>query len=343
MTVARSTCMQSVQVQPSDDLRIAPADLLSEELLAVEELMRLQARSDVEVLEAAAHGIMDAGGKRLRPQLSLLTSLALGPLPARAIELAAAIELIHTATLVHDDIVDESDSRRGRGTANSLWGNAASVLVGDFLVSRAIGLVTQCGVPDAVSLITQLIGRMCAGEVLQLCLRAEMSTTRDQYYRIIDCKTAGLMAAACLLGAQQSGAPPATAESMRDFGYRLGLAFQIVDDDLDLFGDERAMGKPVGGDLREGKVTLPLILSLELAEATTRERIERHLRPYGGPSSDDVAAVRSIVQEIGAGDAALAFAQQHVREARQRLDVLPPSAAREALHELAGRVVMRDH
>ena len=322
-------------------LDAAPAELIRAELAEVEEVLRASSASDVEVLQEAARHILCAGGKRLRPQMTLLSVLALGGSAARAVPLAAACELVHTATLVHDDIVDASDSRRGRRAVQFYFGNSASVLMGDFLVVRAFGLVA--GEPDRGlwRMLVETIARMCEGEVLQICVKGDTSIGIDVYETIVECKTAILLATCTRFGAALGGATPDQELALSEFGFNLGMAFQIQDDILDFVGDEATLGKPIGGDLREGKVTLPVIYALCDGSAQARTELLR-IYEQGGPlPAPEVRRAAQLIEDAGGFSRAREHAMGYIHRARSGLERLPWSEAREALSVLAGHVVDR--
>jgi geranylgeranyl pyrophosphate synthase len=318
-----------------------PADLVRTELEDVERVLHEASVSEVEVLQEAARHILSAGGKRVRPQLLLLTALATGGSLNRALPLAAACELVHTATLVHDDIVDESDSRRGRMAVQFYFGNSASVLMGDYLVVRAFGLVAGDPERQLWTILVDTIARMCEGEVLQICVKGDPSIGVDVYETIIECKTAILMATCTRFGALIGGASPALAESLNDFGYYVGLAFQIQDDILDFIGDEETLGKPIGGDLREGKVTLPVIYALEDALPEQREELLRIYGKSGPLSLEEVQRATDLIRAAGGFSRARDHALQYIVRAKQALECAPASEARDALRSLAERIVDR--
>ncbi len=319
----------------------SPADLVRPELEQVEEALRDASRSEIEVLQEAARHILSAGGKRVRPQLTLLTTLATGGSLARAVPLAAACELVHTATLVHDDIVDDSDSRRGRMAVQFYFGNSASVLMGDYLVVRAFGLVARDSSRHLWSILVDTIGRMCEGEVLQICVKADTGIGVEVYETIIECKTALLMSTCTRYGALLGECGPETVEALADFGYNLGMAFQIQDDILDFVGEEATLGKPVGGDLREGKVTLPVIYALQDAVPAAREELLRIYEKAGPLTTEEVRRATQLIEEAGGFDRARAHALDFVERARQQIRTLPESEAREALFVLAEQIVDR--
>jgi octaprenyl-diphosphate synthase len=334
---------QRLYAVPTADDRIfvPPAELLRRELLAVEAALAQASASQVELISLAARHILNAGGKRFRPQLALLAALAFDHAGPMAVSMAAAMELVHTATLVHDDIVDESDSRRGRATANFFWGNSASVLMGDFLVIKAFTIAAETNEPRLYRLLCDTIGRMCEGEVLQISVRAEVGLDMATYLRIIEAKTAILMAACCRAGALLGGAALDQTEALAAFGTRVGMAFQIIDDVLDYTGEEQTLGKPVGSDLREGKVTLPLIYGLERAGAADRAMLSEAVQR---PSALDAAEIEAVVRVIARYDgfaAARAMAQKFVHDAREELAMIPPGPSRDGLAHLAGMTVDR--
>src|SRR5690606_33018705 len=245
----------------------------AEDMAAVDALIRRRLASDVVLINQVAEHIVAAGGKRLRPMLLLLASRALGYQGADAHQLAAVVEFIHTSTLLHDDVVDESDLRRGRSTANAVWGNAASVLVGDFLYSRSFQLMVELDSMDVQRILADTTNRIAEGEVLQLLHVRNPDVDEAAYLRVIERKTAVLFAAATRLGALLAGADDATQQRLHDYGLALGHAFQIADDVLDYSADEAALRKHLGDDLAEGKATLPLIHAMAQSDAATRGRL----------------------------------------------------------------------
>jgi octaprenyl-diphosphate synthase len=317
-------------------------ELIRSELAAVEEALQANAASEVELLEAAARHILEAGGKRLRPQLLVLSARAMQYSGDRVVPLAAAMELVHTATLVHDDIVDESDSRRGRGSVNYFWGNSASVLIGDFLVVQAFSLVAQDGDPRLFRLMCDTIARMCEGEVLQICFRGDMQVTAKAYLTICEYKTAVLTRCCTRSGALLGLEAPRHLEALTRFGHEAGMAFQIIDDVLDTTGNEQSLGKPVGGDLREGKVTLPTIYALERAGEKERRTLEELVLLSQRLTASDISAIRDLIERYDGFGSARQMARAYVAAAKDALAVVSPSPAREALAVVADRIVDRD-
>jgi octaprenyl-diphosphate synthase len=324
-----------------DRVLVSPAELLGQELAAVETVLAESCRSEVELVSLAAQHILNAGGKRFRPQLTLLAARAFDYEGPAAAPMAAAVELIHTATLVHDDIVDEADSRRGRATANFFWGNSASVLMGDFLVIKAFSIAADTGDSRLFRLLCDTIGRMCEGEVLQICVRAEADLDVETYLKIIEAKTAVLMATCCRIGALLGGAALEQTEALTAFGLKVGLAFQIIDDMLDYTGEEALLGKPVGSDLREGKVTLPLIVALQRARPADRQcLIEALERPAALKAAEVESVVRTITRYDGF-QAAQEKAGAFVHAAWDDLQMVPAGPARDGLAYLAEKAVER--
>jgi len=307
-------------------------------MLRVDEVIRERLSSRVALIDQISHYIVNAGGKRIRPRLVLLFSEALGFAGPERFELAASVEFIHTATLLHDDVVDESDLRRGRATANAMFGNAASVLVGDFLYSRAFQMMVSVNRMRVLEVLADATNVIAEGEVLQLMNMHDPDLSVEDYLQVIRFKTAKLFEASARLGAVLAGADEALEESCADYGRSLGTAFQLVDDLLDYEGNSHELGKNVGDDLREGKPTLPLLLAMERATEAERALI-RHAIEHGELQKLD--EVLAIVRRTGALDATRAAAQAESDQARAQLARLPPSRAREALLDLCSRSVHR--
>jgi octaprenyl-diphosphate synthase len=250
----------------------ADVDPMAADMLRVDEVIRLRLASDVALINQISHYIVSAGGKRIRPRLVLLFSQALGYAGPERHELAATVEFIHTATLLHDDVVDESSLRRGQQTANALFGNAASVLVGDFLYSRAFQMMVSVNRMRVLEVLADATNVIAEGEVLQLMNMHDPDLAVDDYLRVIRYKTAKLFEASARLGAVLANAPRDVEEACADCGRALGTAFQLVDDLLDYEGDTHALGKNVGDDLREGKPTLPLLVAMARSADPPRDR-----------------------------------------------------------------------
>jgi len=304
----------------------------------VDEVIRTCLRSNVVLVNQISAYIVGAGGKRIRPRLVLLFSQALGFSGPERFQLAAIVEFIHTATLLHDDVVDESALRRGRETANALFGNAASVLVGDFLYSRAFQMMVSVNRMRVLEVLADATNVIAEGEVLQLMNMHDADLAVDAYLQVIRFKTAKLFEASARLGAVLADAEPTVEEACADFGRSLGTAFQLVDDLLDYEGATAQLGKNVGDDLREGKPTLPLLVAL--ARGNNDERVLiRHAIQHG--EVERLAEIVDIVRRTGALDATREAARSEAENARSSLAKLPVSEAREALLELCVRSVER--
>ena len=312
--------------------------LMTADMNAVDRVILQRLTSDVALINQIAHYIISAGGKRIRPMLVLLFSSALGFTGTERFEMAATVEFIHTATLLHDDVVDESALRRGRQTANALFGNAASVLVGDFVYSRAFQMMVSVNNLRVLDVLADATNVIAEGEVLQLMNMHDADLSVDDYLRVIRYKTAKLFEASARLGAVLAGAGAQVEESCAAYGRSLGTAFQLIDDLLDYEGATAQLGKNVGDDLREGKPTLPLLLAMERGTAAERELI-RHAIEHGEIAR--LPEIVEIVRHTGAIDATRDAARAEADKARHSLGVLPASAYREALLELAIRSVDR--
>ena len=304
----------------------------------VDAVIRERLSSRVALIDQISRYIIGAGGKRIRPRLVLLFARALGYDGPEQYELAATVELIHTSTLLHDDVVDESDLRRGRATANAMFGNAASVLVGDFLYSRSFQMMVSVKNMRVLEVLADATNVIAEGEVLQLMNMHDPDLAVEEYLRVIRYKTAKLFEASARLGAVLGNAGAAVEEACADYGRSLGTAFQLVDDLLDYEGNSDELGKNVGDDLREGKPTLPLLIAMERGTAAERDLI-RHAIEHG--EQQKLPDILAIVRRTGALDATRAAAQEQADKARESLFVLPDSDARAALLELCFRAVHR--
>ncbi len=306
----------------------------------VNQLIIEQLHSDVALVENIGHYIVDAGGKRLRPLLVLLAGNALGGCTPDHIKFAAIIEFIHTATLLHDDVVDISQLRRGRPTANAEFGNAAPVLVGDFLYTRAFQLMVQLADMDILDHMANTTNTIAEGEVLQLTRAGDADTSEDQYLDVITRKTAILFAAGCYGAGRISGEDTVTCQRLHEFGLNLGIAFQMIDDVLDYEGDPAAMGKNVGDDLTEGKPTLPLIHVLKTGSAEEQALVRSAISNKTAERIEDVLAA---VRRCQALDFTREQAVHYQSLASAALNSLPGSASRAALAQLIELAVNRDH
>src|SRR5687768_767995 len=308
------------------------------DLERVDALIRVRLDSDVALVREVARYIIASGGKRLRPALLLLASGSVGYAGDKRHALAAVVEFIHTATLLHDDVVDESQLRRGRNTANAAFGNAASVLVGDFLYSRAFQMMVELDDMRVMQVLAEATNTIAGGEVLQLMGSHDPEVDEARYLEVIRRKTAKLFEAAARLGGILGGSPPALESGLADYGMRIGTAFQLIDDVLDYCGDPAAIGKSLGDDLAEGKPTLPLIYAMRCGSARQADVVRSAIRDGG---REDFARVHEAIRDSGALDYARAAAQREADAASAALAGLPASEFKESLLELASFSVMR--
>lgn len=332
--------MSSAAVAPSPTFPdfAAVQALARPDMQSVDTLIRTRLASDVVLINQVSAHIIGGGGKRLRPMIHLLAARAAGYRGDEHIQLAAVIEFIHTATLLHDDVVDESDLRRGRKTANAMWGNAASVLVGDFLYSRSFQLMVELQRVRVMQILADTTNAIAEGEVLQLLNIGNPDTDEAAYLRVIERKTAVLFGAATRLGAVLAGLPPDQEEAMYRFGLDLGYAFQIADDLLDYISDAGTLGKNIGDDIAEGKPTLPLIYAIMRSTPEQAQSLRRAIESGGLDSLDNVVAA---IRDSGALELTRAKALGYADSARSTLRLLPPSPARHALETLAHYAVDR--
>jgi octaprenyl-diphosphate synthase len=310
----------------------------ADDMRAVDRTIRERLNSDVALIGSIADYIIGAGGKRLRPAVLLLVARALGYRGDAHVVLATVVEFIHTATLLHDDVVDESDLRRGCSTANAMFGNAASVLVGDFLYSRAFQMMVEVGSMRVMRLLADATNRIAEGEVLQLMNIHDPSVDEARYLRVVERKTATLFEAAARIGAVLANADESLEEQAAQYGASLGTAFQMIDDLLDYTGNIAEFGKRLGDDLREGKVTLPLIHALRLASAPERAQIERAVRDGGG----DFDQIANIVRGNGSLGYVRERAAAESTAAEAALRAFPKSVFRQSLLDLNSFAMSRD-
>jgi octaprenyl-diphosphate synthase len=299
-----------------------------------------RASSHVELVPEIARYLIEAGGKRLRPMLTIASALLCGAPNGEEVVYAASVEFMHNATLLHDDVVDESDMRRGRLAARMVWGNQASVLVGDFLLGQAFMMMVEARNLDALAVISKAATIIAEGEVFQLARARDLNTTEADYDAVIRAKTATLFEAATEVGAIAGGADEPGRAALRDYGRELGYAFQLVDDVLDYRGEANRLGKNVGDDLREGKMTLPVILALQSATEAERELLAQSLgNSEAGP--EQLAAVLALFNRTDTLGKTVERAREHARRAIAALKVLPKSDMRELLAEIAEFTVSR--
>ena len=317
-----------------------PLSVIAADMQAVDAAIRTQLHSDVALVSQIADYIISAGGKRIRPALVLLMAKAWGYQGEDHYKLAAVVEFIHTATLLHDDVVDESDLRRGRKTANAMFGNAASVLVGDFVYSRAFQMMVSVNSMRVMQILADATNVIAEGEVLQLMNMHDPDVTEERYLQVIRSKTAKLFEAATELGSLIAGAPEQQVAAAAEYGRSLGTAFQLIDDVLDYSGDSSAIGKNVGDDLREGKPTLPLIYLMQHGTSQQRELVRACI------ANGDEAHFDQVLAAI-TSSGALDYTRRQAEAARDRaieaINGLPSGTGKEALQSLANFAVDRNH
>jgi octaprenyl-diphosphate synthase len=330
---------EEAQGPPSQ--RLQPLlDLVADDMAEVNRIILDKAVSNVELIPKLAHHLIDSGGKRLRPMLTIAAAKLCGYAGTGHVRLAAAVEFMHTATLLHDDVVDDSDVRRGRESARLIWGNQASVLVGDFLLGQAFRMMVDVGSLQALRILSNAAAVIAEGEVMQLAAAKETATTENAYLAIITAKTAALFSAATEVGAAVAGRPPAEQAALRDYGLNLGIAFQLVDDALDYAGESVRLGKSTGDDFREGKITLPVILCVSRGSDEERAFWARTLGE-GRIEAGDFERALGLMTRHGAIAATLDRARQYGALARHALAGLAPELAGGALSEVVEFCIRR--
>ena len=312
--------------------------LIADDMRGMDAVIERRLRSEVPLVSQVSQYIVAAGGKRLRPALLLLLCGVLGYRGDQRHNLAAVVEFIHTATLLHDDVVDESTLRRGRTTANEAFGNPASVLVGDFLYSRAFQMMVEAGDMRVMQTLAEATNVIAEGEVLQLMNMHDATLSEEGYLRVIRSKTAKLFEASARLAALLAQSPPAVEQSCADYGQALGTAFQVIDDVLDYDGDVSEMGKNLGDDLREGKATLPLIIAMQRGTEAERATIRQAIETGG---TDQMTQIIAIVQQTGALQATRDAAAVEAQRALNALQALPQNIYSNALMQLASQLLER--
>ena len=327
-------------MQQISDLAEQSRGLVADGMLEVDQFIIRKLTSEVALINQVSAYIVNNGGKRLRPQLVLLSAGCCGYSHKLDINVAAIIEFIHTATLLHDDVVDESSMRRGRDTANSVWGNEAAVLVGDFLYSRSFEMMVEVGNPRIMEILAATTNRIAEGEVLQLLNVHEPDISEAQYLEVVRAKTAKLFEAATRLGAVLAGVDEVMENALADYGKHLGTAFQIADDVLDYSSESDKLGKNIGDDLAEGKTTLPLIFAMQRGTDTQREFLRRVIRE-GGLGS--IAQVMQVINDTDALELSIGTAREEAERAQLALQALADNEYRGALHNLADYAVARIH
>jgi len=339
MTASKNTDNNNNKEQEPIDFA-SIQNLTESEAQAIDQLILEELTSDVILINQIGHYIINSGGKRLRPMLLLLTAKALNYNSDKHLLLAAVIEFIHTATLLHDDVVDESDLRRGKDSANAVWGNAASVLVGDYLYSSAFEMMVRTNNMRVMEVLSKTTTAIAEGEVLQLLNCNNPATTEEKYLDVISRKTAILFSAATRLGAILADASPEVENSLAAYGQHLGIAFQLIDDALDYTSTKDELGKNLGDDLAEGKPTLPLIYAIEKG---TPEQANVIIEAIKAGSRDSFNAVYDIVKATNAIDYTESRADEEAEKAIKALEPLPESEFKEALKLLAQFSVQRNY
>ncbi|HUZ65031.1 MAG TPA: polyprenyl synthetase family protein [Acetobacteraceae bacterium] len=314
--------------------------LLRADLEACNRLIVARMDSPVSLIPQLAAHIVAAGGKRLRPLLTLASARLCGYAGSRHIQLAACVEFIHTATLLHDDVVDESSLRRGLASANAVFGNKASVLVGDFLFARSFELMVEDGSLPVLAILSAAAATIAEGEVLQLVTQNDLSTPESRYLEVVRGKTAALFAAACQVGAIVADRPAAEEKALAEYGMNLGIAFQLVDDALDYVADQAVLGKTVGDDFREGKITLPVLAAYQHGDEAERAFWRRTIEQTEQTAADLDHALH-LMQQRGAIRITLDRAAGFVRAAKSALGLFPAGPLRQALLDVADYTVSR--
>ena len=328
------------EADPAADALSSLAALVAPDMAACNQVIIGRMDSPIALIPQLAAHIVAAGGKRLRPLLTLAAARMCGYEGARHVSLAACVEFIHTATLLHDDVVDESLLRRGLASANAIFGNKASVLVGDFLFARAFQLMVEDGSLPILGILSGAAATIAEGEVLQLSTQNDLSTPEERYLEVIGGKTAALFAAACRVGAVVAGRPRGDEAALADYGTNLGMAFQLVDDALDYAADERALGKTVGDDFREGKITLPVLAAYKAGTPAERDFWSRTIETLE-QGEEDLDHALDLMQACGAIGITLDRARRFAEAAKRALSGFPVSALRTALLDVADFTVSR--
>ena len=328
--VAKNKTGQKVEYQAS----IKPLiDITKDDMQKVNELIIAMAGSDVEMIPEVSNHLISSGGKRLRPMLTLASARLFGYQGSGHIKLATAVEFMHTATLLHDDVVDDSDMRRGKSTARMIWGNEASVLVGDFLLGQAFKMMVEVNSMDALSVLANAAAIIAEGEVMQLAAAKHLTTTEDEYLKVINAKTAALFSAAAEVGPIIAGYGEKERQALRHYGTSLGLAFQLVDDALDYGGNSKNLGKNTGDDFREGKITMPVILSYIRGDDEEKNFWKQSLEE-GKNDDDALAHALKLMKQHHSLEDTIKAARHHGNEALKALDGLKPGKEKAALCEV---------
>ncbi len=326
-------------VQPTFGLEVA-RELVAPQMAEVNEIILDRLQSEIPLIPQLARHLIAAGGKRIRPMLTLLSARLCGYEGSRHLGLAAAVEFIHTATLLHDDVVDASELRRGLATANAVWGNKSAVLVGDFLFSRAFQLMVAAGEMRVLEILSNASAVIAEGEVAQLMTANDISTDEKAYMRVIESKTAALFEAACQISAVVAGRSAAEEKALARYGANIGVAFQLVDDALDYSAAQALLGKSVGDDFRDGKITLPIVLAIADGNESERAFWQRTLEE-GEQGEGDLEQAQTILKRHQGIERTLERANAYGADAKQQLSLFPQGQARHIMEELVDFAVSR--
>lgn len=315
-----------------------------DELQQVEDTIKKSLNSQVSLINEVAHYILSSGGKRIRPLLLIITSRLNGREANDHPEvlLASSVEFIHTATLLHDDVIDQADVRRGKKSAHTLWGNQASILVGDYLYTQAMSCALSLASQEINTVLAEACRLMTEGETLQLTHHGNLEVTEQEYLKVIQYKTAALLSATCRLGGIVSGLDLDKREALARFGLHLGIAYQLADDTLDYIADKDLLGKSLGKDLKEGKITLPLLHLLSNCPGRERERVKGILK-MDRITERDLREILALMKRYGSTEYSLKKATESIEKAKKNLNFFPPSLHRQALFVVADYAVSRDH
>jgi octaprenyl-diphosphate synthase len=316
-------------------------EVISQDLAQLEQSIDKLLTTKVTFIKEVVRHIVKSGGKRIRPILVILSAKLCGTKKDQHISYAAIIEFIHTATLLHDDVVDNAKIRRGRFTANTLWGNEPSVLVGDFLFTKSFDLMIQIQNAEILKVMARATTSLAEGEIMELLRTSDITTTEKDYYEVIDNKTAVLLSAACEIGALLGNVDADRRLALREFGHHLGMAFQLKDDLLDYVSTDSTLGKNTGIDFKEGKVTLPLIHALKFATPGERDTIMAALEKRR-TGKKDFQKVKGIIERYGGLEYTSDVSKEHINKAKGFLALFPPSPYKDALLELATYIITRE-
>lgn len=314
---------------------------IEEDLQHVEHAITSHLQSDVPFISDVTRYVLASGGKRIRPVLLILSARLCNYVGERTYDLSAVIEFIHTATLLHDDVIDNADLRRGTPTVHSLWGNEMAILIGDYLYSKAMSLALADKDYLVMQTVSEVTNEMAKGQVMETLKQRDMGITEADYYRIIELKTAALFAASCTIGAIVGGVSVPQRAQVTAFGYHLGMAFQMADDMLDFVAPEGTLGKPINNDLKEGKLTLPIIAAIQRATPQETQMIADYLANEEA-GAEELQPILALLHKYDTLQFTMAKAQEHVQQAKQALQDFAPSLALDTLLTLADYVVVRD-